>query len=320
MYGLMSSTLCLDTCWLCDGPMNESKEHILPKAITYEGSLQVTGFICEDCNNRTGTEWDASLATTCQPKFRSDSNYPVHLRKSGPRRTPTDFITFDGEVIEGSTDFEGNFHERRRKPEETEEGDGYASVSLQGSMSDKKFLEQMENAKERFHGPTTEVLRTETVHGIPSYEISIQWDEISKTLIKSYMALAYRVGIDPNACDTSITYLRGETPTYTRQEPPIFLFREHDVRYRHVIVIYSMGRFLVGGAHISGLPLELYGGTNLDGGLHVESLVPALMSTRYDGPSVMKAYVVSVKDKQHRILDIRHLLGDGTMRFNPRQP
>ena len=49
-------------CVLCDGVISEKNmtaEHIIPNAIG--GRKKVSGFICRDCNNRTGTEWDAKL-------------------------------------------------------------------------------------------------------------------------------------------------------------------------------------------------------------------------------------------------------------------
>ena len=92
----------LDTCWLCGGPMDKSREHVLPESITYSSSLWVSGFICTRCNNRTGTEWDVAIASVCQPAFRTDLQYPPHLRKSGPKFTPAEFITSDGEVIAGT--------------------------------------------------------------------------------------------------------------------------------------------------------------------------------------------------------------------------
>ena len=320
----MAPSYRLDTCWLCVEPMNESKEHVLPEAITYDNSLQFVGFICKECNNRTGTQWDADLANACQLVFRGDQNYLANLRKSGRTRIPTDFITFDGEIIEGTTDYEGNFREKRSRPVETEKDDGYISVFLQGSRDDKKFLEQMENVRKRFQGPKEEVIETETLYGVPSHEIQISKEKIRKSLIKSYMALAYHVGIDPNICGVSMPYLRGETSQVLLQEPPMFMFRERDVHYRHIVLIYSAsiyggGGFLMGGAHISGFPLES-NSRMLDGELYVESLVPALLSTRYAGPSTMKAYVVDVKDRGHQVQDIECLLNDGTLQFNPGQP
>ena len=139
-----------------------------------------------------------------------------------------------------------------------------------------------------------------------------------KSLVKSYTGLAYSLGIDPNICDVSVPYLRGET-ALDLQEPPIFIFCEPDVRYKHIALVYSMSNLLLGAAHISGYPPELLTRFNFENQFYVESLVPALLSTRYEGPSVMKAYVVDVARKHHHVIDIRCLLGDGTVCFNPRQ-
>lgn len=47
-------------CILCSTRLTgetDSGEHIIPDAIG--GRKAVRGFICKDCNSRTGTDWDA---------------------------------------------------------------------------------------------------------------------------------------------------------------------------------------------------------------------------------------------------------------------
>ena len=315
----MALTHRLCTCWLCDQPMNESNEHVLPESITYRSSLRVRGFICERCNNQTGTEWDVALAIACQHKFRADSNYLPNIRTSGPRRPPAEFITNSGEIIEGNVDHEGNFQEKRSRPEQVDMGDGYAVVTIQGSVEDKKILEQRDSVMKGFDSVISVTSQEEIVHGRVSQEIQVSHGKIRRSLVKSYMALAYYLGIDPNMCDASVPYLRGETADCLLQEPPIFIFREPALRYKHIAMVYSMSNFLLGGAHISGYPLELLRSSKLRNELHVETLVPALLSRKYVGPPIMKAYVVDVRHKQYRILDIGRLLEDSTVKFNPRQ-
>ena len=310
----------LETCWLCGKPMDESKEHVLPESITYRASLRVAGFMCKNCNNQTGTEWDAEIATVCRPRFKADPNYPDNLRESGPKYTPGEFITSDGEVIVGSKDYQGNFHEMPKKPREEDFGSGYKLVSIQGAVGDKRLYQQVGQQIKRFDHIVSVTSNEESVSGVFSQKITMSHGKIRKALMKSYMALAYYVGIDPNVCNASIPYLRGEANECTLQEPPIFLFGERAAQYNHITLLYSMGNFLLGGAHISGFPLELLMGGYLDKELHVESLVPALLSTQYDGPPIMKAYIVNIRDRQHSVLDIRCLLDNSTVKFNPRQP
>jgi hypothetical protein len=50
-------------CILCDcaiDDQNDSEEHVIPSSIG--GRLRVRGFLCKDCNNRTGSTWDGKLA------------------------------------------------------------------------------------------------------------------------------------------------------------------------------------------------------------------------------------------------------------------
>jgi len=47
-------------CALCDIKItkdNDTKEHIIPNAIG--GRKKITGFICKDCNLRSGDEWES---------------------------------------------------------------------------------------------------------------------------------------------------------------------------------------------------------------------------------------------------------------------
>ena len=47
-------------CVICGEPIsnrNDSKEHIILNALG--GRRSIRGFMCQDCNSRTGTEWDA---------------------------------------------------------------------------------------------------------------------------------------------------------------------------------------------------------------------------------------------------------------------
>ena len=56
------------SCALCGGQfeqLNDSEEHIIPNAIG--GKRKVKGFLCRQCNNNTGREWDAALARQLNP-------------------------------------------------------------------------------------------------------------------------------------------------------------------------------------------------------------------------------------------------------------
>ena len=55
-------------CALCGCEItdrNDSEEHVIPQAIG--GKLSVWGFICKDCNGRTGWGWDSVLSKQLNP-------------------------------------------------------------------------------------------------------------------------------------------------------------------------------------------------------------------------------------------------------------
>ena len=50
-------------CALCGEPFadgDDSREHIIPNAIG--GRKKIAGFLCRNCNSKTGKEWDSELA------------------------------------------------------------------------------------------------------------------------------------------------------------------------------------------------------------------------------------------------------------------
>lgn len=50
-------------CALCNSNItdkNDSNEHLIPNAIG--GRKKITGFICSNCNSKSGEFWDAELA------------------------------------------------------------------------------------------------------------------------------------------------------------------------------------------------------------------------------------------------------------------
>ena len=232
-------------------------------------------------------------------------------------------MTFDGDVVVGTLDHDGNFRPNPKKPEVKDMGDGSKRVSVQGAADDRRIYEQMEIQRKRFNHIESEVRDEDLVGGIPSQEITIYWERIMKTLVKSYMALAYHLGIDPFICNMAMPFLRDEAISLLGNEMkgvfvveyPKLMVQERSARYNHIIMIYSAGERLYGGAHISGFPLGFTRGEYLDKELYVESMVPTLLSTQYDGPPLMKAYIVNLRDSKHRVLDMSRLLANGTMKW-----
>ena len=314
----MANTQRNDTCWLCGKPLDESNEHVLPESITFKSSLTVAGFICTRCNNATGSKWDEKLAAVCRYGFKADTKYPPRLRQSGPRFTPAEYVTIDGETIAGSTDYEGNFRPNPTPPVEEDLGDGIVRVFIQGAADDRRIIEQVEQTRKWFGSDRflSEYKTVEPVRGTVAYDVELHWGAIRKALVKSYTALAFHLGIQPSMCDIGAPFLRNERRDILLQSPPIVLVNDRAVKYKHITMVYSVSKFLFGSAHISGFPPGMTKAEYFGNELYVESLVPALLSRRYEGPPIMQAYVVDVIDSKYDVVDMRQLLDEGTIKLN----
>ena len=110
-------------------------------------------------------------------------------------------MTFDGDVFVGTIDHDGNFKENPKRPKVEDMGDGNKRVSIQGAADDRRIYEQMDTQRKRFNHILGEERNDELLRGIASQDITIDWGRIRKALVKSYMALAYHVGIDPFICN-----------------------------------------------------------------------------------------------------------------------
>ena len=58
----------LKYCALCNVKItkqNDSKEHVIPNSIG--GRKKITGFICNECNNNSGEDWESDLAKQLNP-------------------------------------------------------------------------------------------------------------------------------------------------------------------------------------------------------------------------------------------------------------
>ncbi len=312
----MNKNDTLEGCWLCGQPMQHSVEHVLPQAITYPKSLAVVGFLCASCNSRTGSEWDSALANACQPAFWLDSNYLSHLHASGRTRRNAGFLSVDGEDFKGTTDRQGNFQEKRTKPDVTKHEDGTVRVTIGGAADDGKLSDQMRGQMQRFSKVESVSWAHQYLRGSVYYDVRVDWSPIRKALIKSYLALGHHLGINPTVCNFAVDHLRSQANAVLC-DPPVFVCAQGYVQYKHLLLLHSNERVLMGAAHISGLS-KLALRVSVEGVAYNETLVPAVLSTEYDGAPVAAAYEIDLQRGVHQVLDIGALFSRGAVRYNPR--
>lgn len=69
----------LEICWLCDNELTTTREHIIPESMG--GKKTVVGFICRDCNSKTGHNWDAAVIDFESWKFQLNPNLRINPRR-----------------------------------------------------------------------------------------------------------------------------------------------------------------------------------------------------------------------------------------------
>ena len=77
----------------------------------------------------------------------------------------------------------------------------------------------MQKLRGKFDINASEGSREKKVSGIVSHEIEVHWGRIRKAIMKSYLALAYHIGIDPFICNKAVPFLRNETVVFIKTLP-----------------------------------------------------------------------------------------------------
>ena len=215
-------------CFLqCGNRLSEdtsTKEHVILNSIG--GRKKVRGFICTNCNNKTGAEWDHELAGQLNPlglllgisrqrgkipsqTFSTSSGGEVRLHSDG-RRTiskPSHEIDTDG----------GNTHIR---------------IHARTTRELRKLMKGMRRKYPALRNKSLDELMSTAK---PSSHYSPEWtalnfefggNQAGRSLVKSALALAFDAGIDPSACDLALDYLLNES-----SEPCFGYFydRERDI-------------------------------------------------------------------------------------------
>jgi hypothetical protein len=198
----------MPACALCDCPIgsaNDSREHIIPQAIG--GRKKVRGFICRSCNNTKGRDWDSALAAQLNwfcvtlNVNRAFGTPPKQRVKAADGQElwlhPDGRMTLAEPVVRVErTDAGKRFHlkpgslpEARRKLEEIRRR--YPQVDVDKELS-------------------TAVINT-THPGVIGTAFDFGGHPFGRSLVKTAVAMAFELGIAPQACDFALSYLKGSS-------------------------------------------------------------------------------------------------------------
>ena len=188
---------------------NSTKEHVIPNAIG--GRKTVTGFICNSCNNNTGSLWDAELARQLNPLslLLGIRRY----RKSVPSQVfPT---SGDGEVQLHS---DGRMTIAKPSHEVTTVGSAkQLKISARSMRELRSSIEGLRSKypslKDRSIDDLMATAQASSYYSSDMTQITLEFggEKTGRSLVKSAVALVYGSGIDPKACDLALDYLSNES-------------------------------------------------------------------------------------------------------------
>jgi len=195
-------------CALCDSQItteNDTREHIIPNAIG--GRKKLTGFICKDCNNKSGDDWDSDLAKQLNPL----SLFFGISRERG-NASPQVFETTGGDKLQLNAEGSMNI----AKPE-------YKETPLETGVTINISARSMREAKQMLKGIKRKYPQVNLDELIASAEIKSSYcpdmlqfnlsfggQKAGRSIVKSALALAVESGVNPKSCEHAREYLLNE--------------------------------------------------------------------------------------------------------------
>lgn len=201
----MLAMIATKKCSLCNVPItekNHSKEHIIPNSIG--GRKKATGFICNDCNNKFGEDWDAELAR--QLNWFSLAVGINRDRGESPRQIV--------ETVEGDKYWllnDGSF---------TPQKSSYSKENFGGKISISLTAKTIEEAKQRLKDiarkypkfdiekALSELKVTRNYLDSPlHFNFSLGGADAGRSLVKTAYAYASECGVPHIQCGKALEYL-----------------------------------------------------------------------------------------------------------------
>lgn len=216
------STTC--NCALCNEPFSivgNSGEHIVPNSIG--GHRKVRGFICKDCNSRTGDRWDAELWRQFQHIAlmhgieRDRGNVPaIPVQTSSGKQL---MLLPDGSLMPRRITFE-----KVANPA----GKGFL---INATVRTAQEAEEMVKNLAAKH-PEIDVeavlstlqARAEYLDSPLTFGTAFAGPLGGRSMVKTVVAMVFDAGVSPSACNLALPYLLDEN-----SEAPYGLFYERDL-------------------------------------------------------------------------------------------
>lgn len=203
--------MTINECWLCDGELTITKEHVIPASMG--GTKTVIGFICRDCNSKTGHSWDSAVAEFESWQFQLNSKLQVNPRKGKTMRAKMADSGLNA-IVEPGARVKLGFN----APTTIAEEDGRITYQFTGDPSQVDTLFDSANTLLRRKG-VAPLTREEfdsgneyhvTTNPAVTFRVVLRIPAYSRSLVKTAMAMAFSVGVNPRDCVNAIPYLKNE--------------------------------------------------------------------------------------------------------------
>ena len=289
---LRRSSTDLNECWLCHKILTRTREHIIPESMG--GKKTVHGFICRDCNSRTGHDWDVAVTNFESWKFHLQRDLlinpqqrrPIRGRMADPRLNV--FVDSGGEVRFG-------FNPPTRTQKAT--GEVVYEFVCDPSRVDDLFesvntLLQRRNMPPMTRDEFDTRLRYDSVtQPVVNFPLQLAMPKYYRSVAKTAMAMAFSLGINPMDCENAVRYLRdeeaGEDGVVTLPDTSLRGLADDWIRYHAVTIFgFPQARRLIGEV--------LYFGS-------VVGLVA--LSDSYSGPDIIAGHSIDLRTGQYADAD-----------------
>ena len=181
---------------------NTSKEHVIPNAIG--GRKTVRNFICVDCNNSTGADWDNELVNQLRPLC---TMLNINRDRGSNRDYAVETINDRKRIIrpDGSMTIAQPVFDKRDLGDKTE-------IKIQ-ARNMKEFKSIVSGLQKQYPQiDIDEMLRKATFvreYSPDPYEISLNFGGplTGRSIVKSCLTLAYEAGLTIDNCEHAKSYL-----------------------------------------------------------------------------------------------------------------
>lgn len=193
-------------CLLCERNIStetDSREHIIPNSIG--GRKKVSGFLCADCNSKSGDNWESELAKQMNPLglfFRINRE-----RGNAPSQN---FKTISGEEWELNVDGSMNLPKPIFKKQQSETGTKI-HISARDMPEARKMLKNISKKYPQLN--KEELLKNAKIQSTYlrepiEFKLSFGGLDAGRSFVKTALALLSTTDANVSDCDHAIDFLK----------------------------------------------------------------------------------------------------------------